>query len=64
MKGFKSVVMFLENQSDIYTVEPSFNKRQGHCLQWQNMFAMTRFCFIKVLFHILLLLGQGISFVM
>ena len=32
--------------------------------EWQNMFALTKFCCIEVLYHIiLLLLGRRISFV-
>ena len=49
-----------ENNDD--TVEPRYNEGPR---DWQTLFAITRFCYIKVLFHFfLLLLGQRKLFVM
>ena len=40
--------------SQYSTVEPRYEKVPR---DWQNLFAITRFCYIEVLFHVLLLLG-------
>ena len=40
--------------SQYSTVEPRYEKVPR---DWQNLFAITRFCYIEVLFHVLPLLG-------
>ena len=55
-------IMYSCSENDDDTVEPRYNERPR---DWQTFFAITRFGYVKVLFHyILLLLGHRKSFVM
>ena len=56
------IIMYSCNENDDDTVKPRYNEGPR---DWQTLFTITRFCYIKVLFHyILLLLGRRKSFVM
>ena len=48
-------IMYSCNENNDDALEPQYNERPR---DWQTLFTITRFCYVKVLFHyILLLLG-------
>ena len=42
--GYSIIIIIITS-----TVEPQYNKGRR---DWQNLFAITRFCYIEVLFHL------------
>ena len=46
----KSSLDRIKNSAETITVEARYNEGPRDC-DWQNLFAITRFCYIEVLFH-------------